>query len=810
MSFKLLIFCVLIAIAFAVRIKTKVKATTANTLTEGSTLAQDQFLVSLYSRYEATIGSNGHLTIYQIVFGETALWWDNDDYDYTQSISSGPYKMKLHHAGALVILDGQDNEIWSTRTFDYQGSPHKAVMERSGELKIYNNLGATIWNSELDDTADFSTIPIYYLPSRMQEGHTLNQGFSLRSANEQYTAVMESNGNLSVYTTVNGVLTNKIWSTSTTTFPSSDGPYHLELNSDGRLAIFNAKNTMTWESQTLRITGSPFVLTMQNDGNLVLSDTYNNLVWSSQQGAISWTRISGDNSILYLGANIAEGQGIAALGSNYFLTLMNTGNLVIYNDASKSLNFDTATWSSQSDDWHGFQSPYTCKFQSDGNLVIYNKDGVQTWESHTSGISNDVHLHLKLYDNGILALRNSHKEHLWTAQSGTTNPRTSYNDTLNSGQTLNENQMLVSKSGKYSAILQSDGNFVLYKDTVGNSQNAIWSSTPYGLASFYANYGHSGPYRLEFRDDGDLLLCTPDDTTLFETHTQNGGAPMKFVVQDDGNLVIYNVSGLPVWQSQSGMASLHMNVSYQMRPGQEFYNEDYLRSKNGAYTGYLQDTGKFSIYPTGADPSQAIFTSTNYQTYSNYFKITFQADGNLVICRLGDYDGYGAIWETRTYNYFNLPYKLVLQDDGNMVISNKNGVPIWNSFNGLLINKRTEPDTLEVNQQIREKEQLTSANGVYTAILNENGNLIVKQVSLFLTNNLWSSGTYDITPLAYCLIMQEDGNLCLYDGSGTLRWESHTYGLGNLPYKTVMQNDGNFVIKNSLGNIVWQTNTAQS
>ena len=48
----------------------------------------------------------------------------------------------------------------------------------------------------------------------------------------------------------------------------------------------------------------------------------------------------------------------------------------------------------------------------------------------------------------------------------------SCSDTLNTGVSLFEGQSLTSQNGLYSAVLQTDGNFVVYR----NPGNAWWSS----------------------------------------------------------------------------------------------------------------------------------------------------------------------------------------------------------------------------------------------------------------------------------------------------------------------------------------------
>ncbi len=73
---------------------------------------------------------------------------------------------------------------------------------------------------------------------------------------------------------------------------------------------------------------------------------------------------------------------------------------------------------------------------------------------------------------------------------------------------------------------------------------------------------------------------------------------------------------------------------------------------------------------------------------------------------------------------------------------------------------------------------------------------------------LWSTGTEG--KKGKKLIMQEDGNLVLYDLFLTVIWESNTKGKGFRPYKLVMQSDQNLVISDRGNNTIWSTNIKRS
>ena len=81
-----------------------------------------------------------------------------------------------------------------------------------------------------------------------------------------------------------------------------------------------------------------------------------------------------------------------------------------------------------------------------------------------------------------------------------------FRDTLPTGKALNQDDQVVSNSGRYQLILQRDGNLVLYDPSAG--QKALWAS---GTA------GHPNSY-LRVQDDGNLAIYQPSDP-IWATNT---------------------------------------------------------------------------------------------------------------------------------------------------------------------------------------------------------------------------------------------------------------------------------------------------
>jgi hypothetical protein len=92
-------------------------------------------------------------------------------------------------------------------------------------------------------------------------------------------------------------------------------------------------------------------------------------------------------------------------------------------------------------------------------------------------------------------------------------------------------------------------------------------------------------------------------------------------------------------------------------------------------------------------------------------------------------------------------------------------------------------------------KNITSSNGQYQLILQEDGNLVLYSNG----NALWSSRT--MGKGAKKLVMQRDGNLVLYKDREPV-WATNTSGNNGAFLK--IQNDGNLVIYRA----VWSTGTA--
>ena len=100
---------------------------------------------------------------------------------------------------------------------------------------------------------------------------TLSSGSQLVSTNGWYYLVMQTDGNLVIYSKAQSVL----WTTMT-----EGSPARLVLQSDGNLVVYrNSDNVALWSSGTAGQASDRLV--MQTDGNLVIYTAGNTVVWST-------------------------------------------------------------------------------------------------------------------------------------------------------------------------------------------------------------------------------------------------------------------------------------------------------------------------------------------------------------------------------------------------------------------------------------------------------------------------------------------------------------------------------------------------
>lgn len=112
---------------------------------------------------------------------------------------------------------------------------------------------------------------------------------------------------------------------------------------------------------------------------------------------------------------------------------------------------------------------------------------------------------------------------------------------LLAGAELREAQVLKSKNEKFYLTLEYNGNLALYGR---NSPNLLWCS--------HSNRSLSPhPLKLRLNYDGDLMLLDAKKQKIWSTNSGcnlSKSKEFQFEIENDGNLLIKDVSGLVIWK----------------------------------------------------------------------------------------------------------------------------------------------------------------------------------------------------------------------------------------------------------------------
>jgi hypothetical protein len=114
----------------------------------------------------------------------------------------------------------------------------------------------------------------------------------------------------------------------------------------------------------------------------------------------------------------------------------------------------------------------------------------------------------------------------------------SYTRSISSPSGLYQGDTLISQSGEYRMLLQSDGNLVVSRI----SDNAL----------VWANYAY-GTVLVVVQPDGNFVAYDTNGTAVWNTGTWGkagtGSMPERLYLEDNGALTLYNTSGSLIWST---------------------------------------------------------------------------------------------------------------------------------------------------------------------------------------------------------------------------------------------------------------------
>ncbi|SMH35541.1 D-mannose binding lectin [Rathayibacter oskolensis] len=330
-------------------------------------------------------------------------------------------------------------------------------------------------------------------------GEELAGGESIVSTNDAYTFVMQTDGNAVTYDASG----RPVWSTGT----QGRGD-HLAMQTDGNLVIYSAEDRPVWSTGTGDEPNAAVII--QDDGNLVVYRENGSPAWASSVGGrIAEPAID----TLFAGQTLRAGHQLTSADGRFKAVMQTDGNFVGYGPYGVVWNTGTRG------------SGNRLVLQEDGNAVIYGPDDSVKWFSGTSGSD----LRLGVTNVGSLIIVEQDDTVLWTSQAELPS------STLWAANGLAAGSLLRSANGVYRAVMQADGNFVVYGRT-----GPIWSTGTSGAGNSFNLY-----------DDGFLAVVSSDGYGKWTASSRAVATPTyRLVMQDDGNLVEYDGQNRASWSSR--------------------------------------------------------------------------------------------------------------------------------------------------------------------------------------------------------------------------------------------------------------------
>lgn len=225
---------------------------------------------------------------------------------------------------------------------------------------------------------------------------------------------------------------------------------------------------------------------------------------------------------------------------------------------------------------------------------------------------------------------------------------------IDAGHGLWSGEEVSSCDGRFTLAMQTDGNLVLY---LNGSTGALWES----------GTGGSDGTAAVMQSDGNFVLYGRTSNAIWSSNTGgHGGAALA--VQSDGNLVVYQ-GATALWNTGTSVmgAPAKPGGCGAALPGEGLAAGESLSSCDGRFTLAMQSDGNLVLYKNGV----GALWNTGSEGKLGYVAV-MQSDGNFVL-----YDRHAKpLWFSRTYGHPGA--RLEVQTDGNLVVYSGN-TPIWAS-----------------------------------------------------------------------------------------------------------------------------------
>jgi hypothetical protein len=235
-------------------------------------------------------------------------------------------------------------------------------------------------------------------------------------------------------------------------------------------------------------------------------------------------------SRLAAGATLRPGESLTSPSGTWRLTMRPDGNLVLYSCGTGATNCTYPLWNLGT----GGQPGNRLTMQSDGNLVLYSPTGRAVWATMTNGTGSATVFQVQ--DDSNLVVYSGGRA-VWSSGSYVTYAHVA-------GRLVPD---LRSQNGRYSFGVPGNSMHVWDRSVPTWGVNCL--NDPRVNCSSIAG-------RLYLQTDGNLVWYQPGknggQVPVWNSGTQGTGPTTNLVMQNDGNLVLYDLWHRMLWSSKTG------------------------------------------------------------------------------------------------------------------------------------------------------------------------------------------------------------------------------------------------------------------
>ncbi|KAI9361678.1 hypothetical protein DFJ73DRAFT_956964 [Zopfochytrium polystomum] len=718
----------------------------SNVLKYGETMRRGDALVSPSGQYRFVFEANSDIALYDHgADGSSA----NRIWSAKLDGAFGDV-LKITESGSFDMYTASGSTCrWSTST-NAHGKGHKyhIAVEDEGRVALFKDNDSVIWEVS-------AAVGLFY-------NTPLCTRQTVPSPSGRFHLVLQEDGDLVLWDRVSG---SRAWSTST--FTCSPPPDSLVLKRNGDLCLY-AGDKVCWSTDTGRFgEGYCYCLMVQDDGNIVLHKLGDAVIWESNP-----LQHFLPSNVLERGATMKRGDTLVSPNGRYRFVFEANSDLALYEDPVGG-GPSQRLWTAKTDGLFG----NLMTLEANGHFrMSTSPKGKVLWSSNVFKHGTNHEYRIMLEDTGRIVTYKDGATVIWEASSAVLCRETAFKP----------GESLTSLSGQFQLTLQRDGDLVMIDRTTGSR---VWATNTTGF---------SPPADLlVVQEDGNVVLYTGkriQDNCRWATNKWPGAEhDYRLCVGDDGNIQLIMDGVETIWETKPVARVLHSNI---LKRGESLRRGESIVSPSGRYRFVFEANSELVLYDDktadGGSP-KCVWSAKTSGRFGE--RLTMQEDGNL--CMYTNFDE--CRWSSYTWGHGAGPdYRLELEDTGRVALYKNNTTVIWQAD--------SDP-VLPVGVKFHRGETLPSPSGRFQLFFQKDGDLVLWDRDIGART--WTSNTGGVSPPTDLLLVQKDGNLCLYAGeavSKNCRWSTATwvYGLGK--YNTLsVHDDGNIVLFRHGEGILWQS-----